>query len=314
MNRDLEGKDGKKMDILLSSISQGLLWSVMAIGVYLNIRILNITDLTAEGSFPLGAAVTATAIVKGISPLLAVLMALVSGMLGGIVSAVLHTKLKIPSLISGIITMTALYSINLRVMGKANVNLLGESTLMKIAENVGVSSGLATLTVGLIIVLIVISLLKFFYSTETGLAIRATGDNRAMSEANGINTDKMEIISYMLCNGLIALSGGLIAQDNGFADISSGIGTIVIALASIIIGEVIFRHLTFAKRLMTVVIGSILYRLLLSLVLEFNVDPQDLKLFSAILLTVALASPLVKWPSKGKKKKRRDRKEGVTAI
>lgn len=302
------------MDILLSSISQGVLWSVMAIGVYLNIRILNIADLTAEGSFPLGAAVTATAIVNGISPLVAVLMALVSGMLAGIVSAVLHTKLKIPSLIAGIITMTGLYSVNLRIMGKANVNLLGEPTLMRGAEAFGVSSSFSTLVVGAIVVLIVISLLKLFYSTETGLAIRATGDNRAMSEANGINTDKMEIISYMLCNGLIALSGGLIAQDNGFADISSGIGTIVIALASIIIGEVIFRNLTFAKRLVTVAIGAILYRLLLSLVLELNVDPQDLKLFSALLLTIALASPLVKWSGKERKKKRHARKEGATAI
>lgn len=302
------------MDILLSSTSQGLLWSVMAIGVYLNVRILKITDLTAEGSFPLGAAVTATAIVNGFSPLVAIGLALISGMLAGIISALLHTKLKIPALVSGIITMTGLYSINLRIMGKANVNLLGEETLMKTAESFGIGSRLSTLAVGSIIVLIVIIVLKQFYDTETGLAIRATGDNRAMSESNGINTDKMEIISYLLCNGLIALSGGLIAQANGFADISSGIGTIVIALASIIISEVIFRNLTFAKRLASIVVGSVVYRLLLSLVLELNIDPQDLKLFSAILLTVALASPLVKWPNSRRLKKHRADKKGATAL
>lgn len=302
------------MDIILSSTSQGLLWSVMAIGVYLNVRILNITDLTAEGSFPLGAAVTATLIVRGVPPWIAVLSALVSGMLAGVISAVLHTKLKIPSLISGIITMTGLYSINLRVMGKANVNLLGESTLMRTVESWGVGTKLSTLVVGGIVVILVILCLKIFYSTETGLAIRSTGDNPAMSEANGINTDKMEIISYMLCNGLIALSGGLIAQDNGFADINSGIGTIVIALASIIIGEVIFRHLTFAKRLMAIVVGSILYRLMLSLVLEMNVDPQDLKLFSALLLVVALASPLVKLPGKSKKNSHPENKKGAQIL
>lgn len=302
------------MDILLSSTSQGLLWSVMAIGVYLNFRILKITDLTAEGSFPLGAAITATLIVNGVSPWIATTAALVSGMAAGMISALLHTKLKIPSLISGIITMTGLYSINLRVMGKANVNLLGELTLMETAESWGVKSKLSTLIVGWIIVSLVIISLKLFYNTETGLAIRSAGDNSEMSEANGINTDKMEIISYMLCNGLIAMSGGLIAQDNGFADISSGIGTIVIALASIVIGEVIFRHLTFAKRLMTIVIGAVLYRLMLSLVLELNVDPQDLKVFSAILLTVALASPLVKLPNKCKKKLNQTNEKGATLI
>ena len=302
------------MDIILSSTSQGLLWSVMAIGVYLNVRILNITDLTAEGSFPLGAAITATLMVRGVPPCIAVLSAFVSGMLAGIISALLNTKLKITSLIAGIITMTGLYSINLRVMGKANVNLLGESTLMRTVESWGVGTKLSTLVVGGIVVVRVIFFLKLFYSTETGLAIRSTGDNPAMSEANGINTDKMEIISYMLCNGLIALSGGLIAQDNGFADISSGIGTIVIALASIIIGEVIFRNLTFAKRLVAIVVGSVLYRLMLSLVLEMNVDPQDLKLFSALLLVVALASPLVKLPGKSKKKIRPENKKGVKAL
>ncbi|MCI3029249.1 ABC transporter permease [Desemzia sp. C1] len=302
------------MDILLSSTSQGLLWSVMAIGVYLNFRILKITDLTAEGSFPLGAAIAATLIVNGVSPWIATTAALVSGMAAGMISALLHTKLKIPSLISGIITMTGLYSINLRIMGKANVNLLGERTLMETAESWGIESNLSTLLVGALIISLVIISLKLFYNTETGLAIRSAGDNPEMSEANGINTDKMEIISYMLCNGLIAMSGGLIAQDNGFADISSGIGTIVIALASIVIGEVIFRHLTFAKRLMTIVVGAVLYRLMLSLVLELNVDPQDLKVFSAILLTVALASPLVKLPNKRKKKLNQTNEKGASLI
>lgn len=300
------------MSIILSSISQGLLWSVMAIGVYLTFRILDIADLTAEGSFPLGAAVCASLIVAGIPPWLSTIAALIAGMLAGTVSGLLHTVLKIPALLTGILTMTALYSINLRIMGKANVTLLGKGTLMRTMQSFGLNSRTAVLAVGALVALLVILVLYLFFNTETGLAIRSTGDNEDMSEANGIHTNAMKIIGYMLSNGLIALSGALIAQNNSYADIGMGIGTIVIGLASVIIGEVIFHNLSFAKRLVTIVIGAVVYRLIIDLVLQLGVDPQDIKLFSALILAIALSTPLLKKKS-GKilKKSPYAKKKGV---
>lgn len=286
------------MSILLSSISQGLLWSIMAIGVYLTFRILDIADLTAEGSFPLGAAVCASLIVAGIPPIFATLLAVFCGMLAGVISGLLHTKLKIPALLTGILTMTGLYSINLRIMGKANITLLGEETLMRTVQSYGFNSRMSVLVVGLAASLLVISLLYLFFNTEIGLGIRSTGDNEEMSEANGIHTNSMKIIGYMLSNGLIALSGALIAQNNSYADIGMGIGTIVIGLASVIIGEVLFHQLSFAKRLVTIVIGSIVYRLIIDLVLQLGIDPQDIKLFSALILALALSTPLIKKKTK----------------
>ncbi|GAA0363016.1 ABC transporter permease [Alkalibacterium iburiense] len=301
------------MDLLLSSVSQGLLWSVMAIGVYLTFRILGLADLTAEGSFPLGAAVCTSLIVNGVQPWLATLLALVGGMVAGFISGFLHTKWKIPALLSGIITMTGLYSINLRIMGQANLTLLGESTLMRTVSSWGLGRMNAVLTVGFIVVAIVVFLLYLFFQTEVGLAIRSTGDNSAMSEANGIRVNTMKIVGYMLSNGLIALSGALLAQNNGYSDISMGIGTIVIGLASIIIGEVFFRHLTLVKHLMTIVLGSVIYRLLLLIVLEMRVDPQDLKLFSAIILAIALGLPSIrsKLPKRQKKVQKSKEKGGM---
>ncbi|TFJ73899.1 ABC transporter permease [Carnobacterium maltaromaticum] len=287
------------MDILLSSVSQGLLWSIMAIGVYLTYRILDIADLTAEASFPLGAAICASQIVAGMSPVLATLLGLVGGMAAGLVSGLLHTKLKIPALLTGILTMTALYSINLRIMGQANVSLLGKETVMRMLTTMGMDSQMAVLAVGGIFVAIVIIFLYLFFSTEIGLAIHATGDNNEMSEANGINTDTMKIMGYMISNGLIALSGALMAQNNGYADISMGVGTIVIGLASIIISEVIFNNVSFVKRLFVIIIGSIIYRLIIAGVLELGVAPTDLKLFSAIILTICLASPLLRSKLRG---------------
>ncbi len=300
------------MDLLLSSISQGLLWSIMAIGVYLTYRILNLADLTAEGSFPLGAAVCTRLIIGGVEPWMATIAALVAGMLAGFISGFLHAKLKIPALLAGIITMTGLYSINLRIMGQANVSLLGQSTLMRQVESFGIGRTNAVLIVGIIAILVVILTLHVFFRTELGLAIRSTGDNAAMSEANGIRVNTMKIIGFMLGNGLISLSGALLAQNNGWADISMGIGTIVIGLASIIIGEVFFGHLTLAKRLITVVLGSVIYRLLYLLVLEMNADPQDLKLYSAILLAVALGLPTIrsKFPRRNNQAKNPKNKGG----
>lgn len=298
------------IDILLSSTSQGLLWSLLAIGVYLTYRILDIADLTTEGSFPLGGAVAAVLLTKEpaswpapiaslfsihalVLPIFAILMAFIAGMLAGLVSGLLHTKLKIPALLAGIITMTGLYSINQRIMGAPNISLMGTDTIFSHAQALGLSKINSAILVGALLVAFVIALLVFFFKTEIGLATRATGDNNEMSEANGIKTDNMKIIGYMLSNGCIALSGALLVQNNSFADLNSGIGTIVIGLASIIIAEVLFKNKSLGFRLLTIVIGAILYRLILACVLELRVDPADLKLFSAIILVVCLSSPLI---------------------
>lgn len=295
------------MDLILSSISQGLLWSVLAMGVYLTYRILNVSDLTVEGSFPLGAAVASSMIVAGYPALLATIVAFLAGTVAGWITGFLHAKLNIPSLLAGIVTMTGLYSINLRILGKANLTLLNSETLVTQVQALNVDKTTAVLIVGSIAIVIIILLLHFFFNTEIGISIRATGDNLAMSEANGINIKVTTILGFMLANGLISLSGALLAQNNGYADVNMGIGAIVIGLASVIIGETFFSNLTLAKRLITIVLGSIIYRLLILLALELKFNPQDLKLISAILLAVALALPTARsrWNYKRMKQKNR---------
>lgn len=282
------------MDVLLTAISQGLLWSMLAMGVFLTFRILDIADLTAEGSFPLGAAVASFLIIDGVSPLLATGIAILVGMGAGLVTGILYTKLKIPALLSGILTMTALYSINLRVMGRANLSLIGQKTIFDFFADLGLSDKWIPIIIGFVLVSCVIFLLFLFFNTELGFVLRATGDNVQMVRAQGANTDALKILGLMISNGLIAFSGALIAQDNGYADISMGIGTIVIGLASVIIGEVLFGNLTIAKRLMCVVLGSTIYRMIIALVLNLGMAPTDLKLISAILLAITLSSPMLK--------------------
>ncbi|HFU4489906.1 TPA: ABC transporter permease [Streptococcus suis] len=280
------------MDLILSSISQGLLWSIMAIGVYLTFRILDIADLTAEGAYPLGAAVCATGIVNGLNPLLATFLGFVAGMLAGLVSGLLHTKLKIPALLTGIVTLTGLYSINLKVLGKANVALLKQETLVTQLQDLGLTKTNAVLLIGAVFVIVVILLLTLLLNTQIGLAIRSTGDNIPMSEANGINVDNMKIYGYMLSNGLIALCGALLTQNNGYADLNSGTGTIVIGLASVIIAEVVLRNLKIGQRLASVVLGAVIYRLIILTILEIpGMDADLVKLFSALLLATVLYVP-----------------------
>ncbi|MDF7682215.1 ABC transporter permease [Lactobacillus sp. ESL0679] len=279
-------------DLFLSATSQGLLWSLMAIGVYLTFRILDLADMTAEGSFPLGGAITAICLVKGVNPFVATIAAFGGGLIAGLVTGILNTKLRIPALLAGIITMTGLYSITSRVMGNAaNVSLLGKATIFTSMQDWGLSHNNAVIVMGLIISLLVIILLDVFFKTEIGLAMRATGDNPQMSAANGIKTEQMKILGFMISNGCIALSGALLAQNNGFADLNSGVGTLVIGLASIIIAEVLVRNLSIGKRLLTLIVGAIIYRLILALVFQMNVEPSDSKLASALVLVVCLALP-----------------------
>jgi len=282
------------MDILITAVSQGLLWALMAIGVYITYRVLHMPDLTAEGSFPLGGAVSSALIVQGVSAIAATFMAIGAGMVAGIVTGILHTKFKIPALIAGILTMTGVYSINLRVMGRANISLLGESTVFDWLHNLGVSSDMVPMVLGLISIIIVIFILFLFFKTELGFVLRATGDNEQMSRAQGVNTDNMKIIGLVISNGLIAFSGALIAQNNGFADIAMGIGTIVIGLASVTIGEVLFGNLSLAKRMMCVVLGSVVYRMIIALAINLDMNPNDLRLISAVILAIVLASPTIR--------------------
>ena len=287
-------------ELIISTVAQGLLWSVMAMGVFITFRTLNIADLSVEGSFPLGGAVAAVLLAEKVNPAMAIVAAGVAGMLAGAVSGLLHTKLKIPALMAGILTMIALYSVNLRVMGKANLSLLNTDTLFTALEFLKLSPNMTTFAAGLCIAVAIPLWLYWFFGTEIGMAVRATGNNPQMIRAMGVNTDDMFLLGLVLSNGLVAVSGALIAQDNGFADVGMGAGTIVIGLASVIIGEVVFGTRNFKNSLISVVLGSILYRIVIAVVLYLGMPPNDLKLFTAILVAIALSLPLVKakWDSR----------------
>ncbi len=288
------------IDILLSGTTQGLIWGLLALGFYIAFRILDFADMTCEGSITLGASVTALCIWSGVNAFLALPIAFLSGCAAGLVTGLLHTKLKIPPILSGILTMSALYSINIHVMsaatgngGTANVSLLNFSsnTIFSIIKtflpltktNVALIFG-ALLTAG------IISALYWFFGTELGCAIRATGNNEKMCRAQGINTDSTKIVGLALANGLIALSGAMLCQYQGYSDVKMGVGSIVIGLASIIIGEAIFsKAKSFYLRLIGIVVGSIIYRVIVALVIFSGMPADDLKLMTAAVVVVALA-------------------------
>ena len=283
------------LSLLIPTVAQGLLWALMALGVYVTFRVLDIADLTVEGSFPLGAATAASMMVAGFGPLTALLAAFVAGMLAGVVTGLLHTKMKIPALLAGILTMIALYSVNLRIMGKANLSLLGVDTTFDL------SMAQTTLVVGLAVTLIVGFFMYWFFGTQIGAAIRATGFNQQMIRAQGVDTDITIILGLLLSNGLVAVSGALVAQSNGFSDVGMGTGTIVIGLASVIIGEVLFGTRSFKNCLISVVLGSIVYRIVIAAVLAMGMPPNDLKLFTSVLVALALSMPLIKAKMGGRK-------------
>lgn len=283
------------IDLLLPTVSQGLLWSLLALGVYITFRVLDIADLTVEGSFPLGASVAVTLLVKDVNPVTAILAAALVGGLAGVVTGLLHTKLRIPALLAGILTMIALYSVNLRIMGKANVSLLGKETAFTLVEStLGVAYSQAVLLVGILSCLLFSVLMYWFFGTEIGAAIRATGYNPQMIRAQGVDTNIMLLIGLFFSNALVAVAGALVAQSNGFADVGMGVGTIVIGLASVIIGEVLFGTRSFKNSLISVILGSIVYRLVIAIVLQMGMPPNDLKLFTAVLVAIALSLPMVK--------------------
>ena len=289
-------------NLIVSTVAQGLLWAVMALGVYITFRVLDLADLTCEGSFPLGAATAAALMAGGHSVGTAIFAAAVAGMLAGVVTGVLTTKMKIPALLAGILTMIALYSVNLRIMGKANLSLLGVDTLFSIAQaSLGLNNAQTTFAVGLAAVLIIGFVMYWFFGTEIGAEIRATGFNQQMIRAQGINTDMTIILGMVISNSLIAIAGAMVGQNNGFADVGMGVGTIVIGLASVIIGEVLFGTRSFKNCLISVVLGSVVYRIVIAVVLQLGMPPNDLKLFTSVLVALALSMPLIKARFKGRK-------------
>ncbi len=306
------------MSILLamfSAVSQGMLWAMLALGVYITFRLLDFADLTCEGSFALGGCVSAVLTVNlHMNPYLSLLCGFLAGMIAGLVTGVLNTKLKIPPILAGILSMISLYSINLRIMlNQANVpinireegvssivtaiqDLLPESiTSMSQTQNV------ITLCIGLLFCVLSVAVLYWFFGTEMGSAIRATGNNEKMIRALGVNTDTTKIIALAISNGFIALSGALVAQAQKVADVGMGTGAIVIGLASIVIGEVLFsKVISFKWKLVSIVVGSIIYRVIVAIVLQLGLRSSDLKLLTAILVAAALSIPRL-LPKKNKK-------------
>ena len=283
----------------LGAVEQGFVYGIMAIGVYLTFRILDFPDLTVDGSLPLGASISAVAITAGVNPYLSLVFALAGGFVAGMVTAVLNTKFKILHLLASILTMIALYSINIRIMSGPNVALLGVHTVFDSVIGLGVPAHYAGVLIfgafGVAVLLFVI----WFLSTELGQAVLATGDNPQMIRSLGVNTNTIIILGVGLSNGLVALSGALVAQNQGAADVGMGIGTIVAGLASVIIGETVFGCRTMARAFTAALLGSVVYRLAIAVALglefgDFRFNPSDLNLITAVLVVIALITPNLK--------------------
>lgn len=289
---------------MLGAVSQGILWGVMALGVYITFKILDFADMTVDGSFALGGCTCAILITKGMNPLLALLIAFLIGTVAGLITGILHTKLKIPGILAGILMMLALYSVNLRIMGGPNKPLSRSSVtvMSKINEMLKLkdlfkdnANSVSALITGVIFAIALIIILYWFFGTEIGSAIRATGNNESMSRAQGVNTDTMKILALMLANGLVSLSGALVMQQQRFGDVSMGIGAIVIGLASIIIGEVVLGNRNrFWYSLLAVMLGSVIYRLIIAIVLQLGMKSQDMKLLTAVIVAASLSVPVLK--------------------
>lgn len=279
---------------LPGSVSQGIIWGIMAIGVYITYRILDVADLTVDGSFATGGAVAVMLILDGWNLWLAMLMAFIAGLLAGAITGLLHTFMGIPPILAGILTQLSLYSINLKIMGKANqsINVNQTDLLISLRWVKDLALHNPLITVGIVVV-ILIAVLYWFFGTEMGCALRATGANLNMSRAQGINTGFNKVLGIMLSNGLVAFSGAFLSQYQGFADVKMGQGAIVIGLAAVIIGEAIFGKLfrNFALRLLAVVLGSIIYYIVIQTVITLGFDANLLKLLSALIVAIFLAIP-----------------------
>ncbi len=291
------------LSALPGAAAQGIIWGLMAIGVYITFRVLDVADLTVDGSMGTGGAVLVMCATSGMNIYVSMIIAFLAGCIAGLATGIFHTVFGIPAILSGILTQLALYSINLRILGnKANqsINVMNYDLIVSL-RNITQS-----IIVGLVIVFIFIAILYWFFGTELGHSIRATGNNQAMARANGINTNVNKIIGLVLSNGIVALSGALLAQYQGFADVNMGRGAIVIGLAAVIIGEVIFGKLfkNFALRLVACVIGGVIYYVVITFVLRLGLNANDLKLFSALVVALFLGVPYWKNKIASKKVKR----------
>lgn len=293
------------------SIALGIIWGIMAIGVYVTYKVLDIADLTVDGSFSTGGAVLVVCVTSGMNIWLAMLLAFISGCLAGLITAIFHTKFGIPAILAGILTQLALYSINLRILGgMANLPV----SFRKYNLLLTLSDIPKSLIMGGIFTVALIALLYWFFGTEIGHSLRATGCNQTMSRANGVNTNISKTVGIVLSNGIVALSGALLAQYNGYADINMGRGAIVIGLAAVIIGEVVFGKIfrNFALKLLSVVIGGVAYYFFINLVLTLGLPANDLKLLQAVIVAVFLGIPYWKNSiTKGKHKVKKENKGGV---
>ena len=281
----------------LGAIDLGLIWGFLALGVYITFRLLDIADLTVDGSFATGGAVCAICVLNGLHPILAILASIISGFIAGAITGILHTKCKIPAILAGILTQIGLYSINLRIMGgRANLPLTTANTLFNdIATSLHINKYYVTFVIAILFVMIFIAILYWFFGTELGSSIRATGNSEQMARSLGINTDTMKLLGLMISNGLVGLSGALNALYGQATDVRVGTGAIVIALASIVIGEVILssKKSNFALGLASIVIGSIIYRIIVAIVLQLWLNSDDLKILTAILVAIALTIPVM---------------------
>ena len=280
---------------LPGAAAQGLIWGIMAIGVYITFRILDIADLTVDGTLCTGGAVCIMMMLSGHNVWVSMLVATGAGLLAGLATGIFHTFMGIPAILAGILAQLSLYSINLKIMGKANqaINVDKFNLLVSLRRVKGVALTQNTLFIVAIMIIILIAVLYWFFGTELGCSLRATGCNPSMSRAQGINTDRNKVLGLMLSNGLVALSGALLTQYQGFADINMGRGSIVIGLAAVIIGEAIFSRIfrNFALKLLSVVFGSILYYLVLQIVIWMGIDTDLLKMLSALVVALFLAFP-----------------------
>ena len=278
---------------LPGGVAQGLIWGLMALGVYITFRLLDVADLTVDGSFTTGGAVTVMLILAGVPAWAALLVAVLVGTLAGFCTGILHTKLGIPAILAGILTQFSLYSINLRIMGMAANKAVSVDKFSLVLSSRSISSAILT---GALIALALVAMFYWYFGTEQGSALRSTGDNAAMSRALGINIDNMKVLGLSLSNGVVALAGGLMAQYQGFADINMGRGAIVIGLAAVIIGEVLGRailgkRMNFLGTLTFTVLGGVLYYIVVVIVLWLKLNSNDLKLFTAIIVAAFLAVP-----------------------
>lgn len=282
------------------AVSQGVLWGIMVLGVYITYKILDIADLTVDGSFALGGCICAVMVAeKGMDPLLALFVSTIFGLLAGAVTGFLHTVFDIPAILAGILTQIGLWSVNLRIMGKSNIPLLKVDTIFSgIVDLTGLKQSAVSLIIGVLIAFLIITFLYWLFGTEIGCALRATGNNEDMIRALGMNTKVTKMLALMISNGLVGLAGGLVCQSQKYADIGMGTGAIVIGLAAIVIGEVLMGRLkSFGSKLTSAVAGCVVYFLIRAIVLQLGMDANDMKLLSAIIVALALCIPVAagKW-------------------